>query len=434
MQGSGYRHPALAFLSGLFLLALLFPPGALHCFAMDSDPENGVVVITEDAQDVTHDSATLAGELRLDAGEEVFEYGFYWSTDTDPVNTGIEVIAGYYNDYSPHGYNYLLEGLDPDTEYYYVAYALNLEGYHFGDVLSFMTLPAQPVVQTLEATGITSNSAFAHGEIVSAGGTDITARGVFWGDNPEPKINGTRLDNGQGGTGSFQLLLEELDPNSDYYYAAFAETAEGEIYFDGITEFTTLAELPLVNTMPAQSVTSASATLRGDVFYDGGAEISDMGVVWATSPDPVSDGQQLSAGPGGGYFELDLDGFQPQTLYYFAAYAVNQAGTSYGNILDFETAEPDPEPEVFVPNAFAPSGLEKNREFLPRFNLPPVMFSMTIINRWGGEVFKSNDPELGWDGRVDGRDAPSGTYIYRVDYRFANGEQGQLTGVVTLVR
>ncbi|MEA3478998.1 MAG: gliding motility-associated C-terminal domain-containing protein [Bacteroidota bacterium] len=58
---------------------------------------------------------------------------------------------------------------------------------------------------------------------------------------------------------------------------------------------------------------------------------------------------------------------------------------------------------------------------------------MDIYNRWGVLVFESHDISRGWDGTYQRRQAPAGTYVYRVDYAVSYSDFN-LTGTVVLVR
>jgi gliding motility-associated-like protein len=90
-----------------------------------------------------------------------------------------------------------------------------------------------------------------------------------------------------------------------------------------------------------------------------------------------------------------------------------------------------------VPNAFNPnSGVEQNREF--RFfsdNTELISnFRMFIYNRWGEQVFTTNDVTEGWNGESDGKPCNPGVYVWVVYYRGDNGEELTNKGTVTLVR
>lgn len=93
-------------------------------------------------------------------------------------------------------------------------------------------------------------------------------------------------------------------------------------------------------------------------------------------------------------------------------------------------------PKIFFPNAFAPRSLnELNNVFRPF--LPPNLtgdYTLDIYDRWGGQVFHSEIPEEGWNGKVNGREAPSGVYFYRLRLTQTDGTIIEETGDVALIR
>ena len=60
-----------------------------------------------------------------------------------------------------------------------------------------------------------------------------------------------------------------------------------------------------------------------------------------------------------------------------------------------------------IPNGFTPNSDGVNDVFMPGTEL-------TIINRWGQEVFSGID---GWDGKVNGEMSTPGTYYYIIIIR-----------------
>ncbi len=56
-----------------------------------------------------------------------------------------------------------------------------------------------------------------------------------------------------------------------------------------------------------------------------------------------------------------------------------------------------PQMFTYIPNAFTPNGDGYNDVFKVSI-VDPVNFEMTIFDRWGSLVFKSTDPNIGWDG------------------------------------
>lgn len=94
--------------------------------------------------------------------------------------------------------------------------------------------------------------------------------------------------------------------------------------------------------------------------------------------------------------------------------------------------------EVYMPNAFTPNGDMTNDIFLPVINCDIVEFSIQIFDRWGMLVFRSNDYNTGWDGRLHGEFMAEGVYVFRMEYvgidQFGNLYLGDLSGSVTLLR
>ncbi len=89
---------------------------------------------------------------------------------------------------------------------------------------------------------------------------------------------------------------------------------------------------------------------------------------------------------------------------------------------------------VFVPNAFSPNGDGSNDLFMPYTSGCPVqLFSMDIFDRWGGEVFHTDDIMTGWDGMLNGKKAEQGVYVYLITLK-EFGEEKMLAGDVALLR
>jgi gliding motility-associated-like protein len=91
---------------------------------------------------------------------------------------------------------------------------------------------------------------------------------------------------------------------------------------------------------------------------------------------------------------------------------------------------------LFVPNCFTPNQDGYNDTFMPvSQNLDE--FNMLIFNRWGELLYETDNPENGWNGKVNGKICPIGTYFYLVKYttECSSGmeKDGTLKGSVTLL-
>ena len=97
------------------------------------------------------------------------------------------------------------------------------------------------------------------------------------------------------------------------------------------------AQLPVLTTVAATSITTVSAICGGDISTDQGSTVTVRGVCWSTGVSPTISDSKTSDGTGNGYYQSNLAGLSPHTTYYFRAYATSSAGTGYGNILSFTT-------------------------------------------------------------------------------------------------
>jgi len=80
--------------------------------------------------------------------------------------------------------------------------------------------------------------------------------------------------------------------------------------------------------------------------------------------------------------------------------------------------EISPEVSIWIPNTFTPNGNGNNDIFIPSFSdaFSIREYEMLIFDRWGNLIFKSVDPLIGWDGKVQGMPnlAMMDTYVYSI--------------------
>lgn len=88
---------------------------------------------------------------------------------------------------------------------------------------------------------------------------------------------------------------------------------------------------------------------------------------------------------------------------------------------------------VMLPKAFTPNGDLLN-DVLKIDNGPvlDVLKSFEIYDRNGNQLFFTNDKSVGWDGKVNGKDAPPATYLARVIYE-CNGVERVFMQDLTLI-
>jgi gliding motility-associated-like protein len=71
---------------------------------------------------------------------------------------------------------------------------------------------------------------------------------------------------------------------------------------------------------------------------------------------------------------------------------------------------------IWLPTAFNPNGDNKNDKFLPSTDCAFYDYEFRVFNRWGEEVFYSEDPTQSWNGMYRGEDANAGAYTWTLAY------------------
>jgi gliding motility-associated-like protein len=97
--------------------------------------------------------------------------------------------------------------------------------------------------------------------------------------------------------------------------------------------------------------------------------------------------------------------------------------------------------KVYIPNIFSPNGDGVN-DFVTVFGKESQISEVNyfaIFDRWGNRVFENvhfalNDPNSGWDGKFNERNASLGVYAYVAIVELINGERVTIGGDVTLIR
>lgn len=127
------------------------------------------------------------------------------------------------------------------------------------------------------------------------------------------------------------------------------------------------------------------------------------------------------------------------SAYEYRVIAFNESGTVHSVSSKAWAVMPS---EVYLPNAFSPNGDGLNEEFgivgnsIGNFKGHDIkQFKLTIYNKWGELIFKSNKADNGWDGTTNkGEKAPLGNYVYKIKAHGLDGKAYFLDGSVQLVR
>lgn len=88
----------------------------------------------------------------------------------------------------------------------------------------------------------------------------------------------------------------------------------------------------------------------------------------------------------------------------------------------------------FIPNAFSPNGDGLNDEFKIEGLKHQKVVQFSIFNRYGQEVFSTNNADKGWDGTYLGKPCDMDVYYYVIELAKPNAENEIIKGDVSLIR
>ncbi|MDZ7859686.1 MAG: fibrobacter succinogenes major paralogous domain-containing protein [Candidatus Krumholzibacteriota bacterium] len=95
--------------------------------------------------------------------------------------------------------------------------------------------------------------------------------------------------------------------------------------------------VPELTTAEVIDITGTTAKCGGVITSSGGASVTARGVCWSVEELPSLEDSTTNDGTGAGSFTSEITGLTAETDYYIRAYAVNSAGTGYGDTKEFST-------------------------------------------------------------------------------------------------
>jgi len=297
-----------------------------------------VVFTNPIVQNITQNSATVSGQVLNRWGKTITNMGIVFSTQPS-FNPS---IIRTYSPPTDNSFNMIITGLQPNTTYYFYAYATTSDGQGKGEVQSFTTSSVtSPTLTTTTISNLTYNSATSGGNILSNGFSNITQTGVCWSTSPNPTIDlTTKTTNGPNST-SFISNLSGLEPLQTYFIRSYATNSVGTGYGNELSFTTPPSPFPVVLTSNSAATTSTTASSGGEITNQGDAPVTQRGVIWSTTFDNLTIAlpTKTSNGIGVGQFTSSITGLNPNTTYYIKAYAKNSIGVGYGNLVGVTTPQ-----------------------------------------------------------------------------------------------
>ena len=90
---------------------------------------------------------------------------------------------------------------------------------------------------------------------------------------------------------------------------------------------------------------------------------------------------------------------------------------------------------IFMPNAFTPNGDGRNDMYpMNQYMVKGSLYNVKLFNRWGEKIAEFTNPDMNWDGNINGKPAPEGVYIFMAYWIGCDNEKRSLQGNFTLLR
>jgi len=284
--------------------------------------------------------------LTTDAGASVASGGgtttftITFNPSATDLRTATVSIANDDSDKDPYDFSIQGTGTEPEMDVSGLGISIvdgdvtpsTTDDTDFGNVL--MAGGTNPNTFTITNTGTASLN-------LTGGPPRVTIGGTHAADFTLTTDAGDDVPSG-GGTTTFTITF---DPSATGLRTATVSIANDDSDEDpyNFAIQGTGTELPTVTTQPVTDERSHSAIGNGTITDLGFPDPTTHGVVWnmAGGPDPTladnSTDEGAVAGPVPFAFTSNMTGLRPNTSYAVSAYATNDAGTAYGNVVTFTT-------------------------------------------------------------------------------------------------
>lgn len=319
----------------IFLIAATVAIALIFIISSCKKDEETLPKVKTTSAEVLSGSAALISAEILDMGSHpIISQGIcYSSTKTHPtiVDKCIE------DETFSQAFQILVENLKLSTQYHVRAYAQNEIGMSYGRILSFITVDGLANVETIEPKDITYNSALVSGLIHHEGDYPITSKGIYYATDSLFFNLETNFIEVFDASNPFQVILEDLMPETSYFYRAFAVN-QIDSAFGKTQSFITLRGIPKVITKEAEDIKKTSALVGGEVINPGYLPVNRSGICYSQeNSNPDFNDICLEYSGNSQMFQILLEDLNPSNKYYFRAFAENDIGYHFGDSFLFMT-------------------------------------------------------------------------------------------------
>lgn len=194
-----------------------------------------MTIATHEASKLVGNGATLNGMYDYEYGCSPKEYGFFCGTEYGSLKNKDNrfVASGAYYKNGYYIYTYEVSNL-PKGKYYAMAFATNLVGTIYGEVVSF-EISGEPAVSTLTPTNYTGTTATLNGRVDYSGDPKYSEKGFVYSKSfPNPTIDDASSATTKivvsGSSNDFSANVTGLSNGVEYYVRAYAKNANTVVY------------------------------------------------------------------------------------------------------------------------------------------------------------------------------------------------------------
>ena len=185
---------------------------------------SAATVSTKPALNIGTNTALLKGEVLANGGAPVTEHGFYWDSLPNVSSNRRQVVVGS----GIGNFESEITNLSPNTNYYFISYAINSVDTVYGQEFSFTTKGETPEIRIIEIADIDINSAIVKAVVnandlstvvnLEYGTTQSFGNAIAYGS----VINGNN--------DTVEIEISGLQSNTIYYVRYSASNELGLVY------------------------------------------------------------------------------------------------------------------------------------------------------------------------------------------------------------
>ncbi len=316
-----------------YILSLLL---AVSCLEEERSPEE---ILVPSLTQVECSDASMMLTSKVPSGSEklIQECGFYFSKDKSMADA--RKIEGELTG------NYFTAELPDRTygsTYYITSYVTNGHGSEIrSDVSTYELKSFDKYIDFQEIERVSFNKLAKTAEVIFEvkiwGGVNVSEVGVYFdvtSDNPSKREKhkaGTLSENG-----SVSVTLKGFESDVQYYLWAYVKDGDNVAY-GSVTPMLIKTNPPTVSKASVFEIGANSALFKSTVTDNGGDTVSEVGFYYDTKPEVGSTSFKINRPYSEADFSLTAKDLLPVTKYYVKSFAVNSAGTGYGQEVDFTT-------------------------------------------------------------------------------------------------